>query len=144
MRISRILSAILCLMLVMSLAIPVFAANESYEFNVTAQEGNTKESYDDYRNYNYKTQPNDPATIKCYQSSDPAPGYGFYLRLVNETYNIYTESYWYNNANDLRHPTYVNLANANKKYYCIKGRFDNDYGGTYSISGVFNADYTSP
>lgn len=146
MKLTRILSGFLCLVLVMSLSVTAFAANEDYSFKVTAEEGNTDEFYDEYRNYNYKTQPSDPATIKCYKvpASDPLPGLGFYLHLVNEASNIYTYSYWYNNDNPLRHPTYVNLANANHKNYCIKGRFDNDYGGTYELSGVFNADYTNP
>lgn len=142
MKISRILSAMLCLILIVGLAPSAFAANESYYLLTNAEVGNTSYFQDENPNFNKKTQADDPATIKCVSTN--APGWGYYMRLVNDPNSIYTLSYWYNSTNNLRHPTYVNQAYANNKYYYIEGRFDNDYGGTYSISGVFNADYTTP
>lgn len=144
MKIRKILSGFLCLMLVVSLAVPAFAKDEPYGFKITAPKGNLEEFDDELGNTNYKTQPNDPATIKCNQSSNPAPGWGFYLHLKSEENSARTLSYWYNNTNYLRHPTYVDLSYANHHNYRIRGRFDNESGGTYVLTGVFNADYTNP
>ncbi len=142
MKLFRIFSLALCIMIVFSLSIPAFAANEDYYFNITQGIGSTVIKQDDYGKTNQKTQANDAATIKCGYTT--APGWGFYLHLKSTDYASSTSYYWYNNTNSLRHPGYVNLSIANWKYYFIEGRFDNDYAGTYSILGKFNADYTNP
>lgn len=140
MKKTKILSGILCLMLIASLAIPASAAvvNPEYYFELS----NTGTSFSRAENpkYNHKTQPNDPATIYC--ANTDAPGWGYYLHLRSKEDGIETYNYWYNNTNRLRHPTYVNQAYANEKDYCVWGRIDNDYHYTYFIIGEFNADYT--
>lgn len=143
MRTSKIMSSLLCFILVLGLAVPAFAANEPYEFRLGSKPLHNEEYFRDLlNNTNTKTQPNDPATISCLDSN--APGWGYYLRLKTDSYDVYTYSYWYTNANNLRHPTYVNLPYANYRDYHIEGRYDNDYSAPYYIYGKFNADYTNP
>ncbi len=140
---TKAFSLLLSLVLSMTvLALPARAENVEYYYYVTQAAGSTAMHHDLYENVNLKTLADDPATIKC--TGTDAPGYGFYLRLISKSADNYTRSYWYNSSNYLRHPVYEDQASANKKYYLIEGRFDNDYTGTYYITGLFNADYTSP
>ena len=138
MKLRKLLSGLLCLMLVVSLSVPVFAADVPYSFSLT----NTGTRYvKAVTEPNQKVLPNDPGTIKS--TGTNAPGWGFYMRLKNyDFYNMETYSYWYNNSNMVRHPAYVDQAHSDQKDYFIEGRIDNDYYGTYYISGAFNADYT--
>lgn len=142
MKKSKILSGILCLMLVASFATPASAAviNPEFEFSLT----NTGTSFTEDENEthkNKKTQPNDPATIYCADTN--APGWGYYIHLRSTVGGVETYNYWYNNTNRLRHPTYVNQAAADQKVYRVWGRIDNDYTAEYFIKGEFNADYTN-
>lgn len=142
MKKAKILSGILCLMLVTGLATPASAAVVNPEFKFSLSNTGTAFTEDkNPKHKNTKTQPNDPATIYC--ADTDAPGWGYYLHLRSTEGGIETYNYWYNNTNRLRHPTYVNLASADKKTYRVWGRIDNDYYNTYSISGEFNADYTN-
>lgn len=142
MKISKLLSLVLCMVMVMCLALPASAAvvNPIFEFSLENTDTAFTEDTTLYHE-NKKTQPNDPATIYCTYTN--APGWGYYLHLRSTVGGVETLNYWYNNTNRLRHPTYVNLANANGKTYRVWGRIDNDYYGTYRISGEFNADYTN-
>lgn len=141
MKVSKFLSLVLCMAMVMSLASPASAAviNPPFQFSLT----NTKASFNEdlNNNRNRKTQPNDPATIYCARTD--APGWGYYMHLLSTDNSVQTFNYWYNNTNNLRHPTYMDQANSDQKDYRIRGRIDNDYNGTYYIFGEFNADYTN-
>lgn len=92
MKLSRLFSCILCVVMVFSLAVPAFAANEDYYFNITQKKGSTSIQNDEYGNTNHKTQPNDAGTIKCGYTN--APGWGFYLHLKSTDYTSSTLYYW--------------------------------------------------
>lgn len=142
MKISKLLSLVLCMIMVMCLALPASAAvvNPMFEFSL-ANTGTAFTEDTALYHENTKTQPNDPATIYCTYTN--APGWGYYLHLRSTVGGFETLNYWYNNTNRLRHPTYVSLASANGKTYRVWGRIDNDYYDTYSIYGEFNADHTN-
>lgn len=126
MKKTKILSGILCLMLVTGLATPASAAVVNPEFKFSLSNTGTAFTEDKTpKHENTKTQPNDPATIYCTYTN--APGWGYYLHLRSTEGGIETYNYWYNNTNRLRHPTYVSLASANGKTYRVWGRIDNDY-----------------
>lgn len=141
MKKSIILSGLLCLMLITSLATPASAAviNPEFEFSLT-NSGTTFKPDTNPKHINKKTQANDPATIYCANTN--APGWGYYMHLKSTVDGVETYNYWYNNTNRLRHPTYVNQAAADQKEYRVWGRIDNDFTGPYTIKGEFNADYT--
>lgn len=141
MKITRILSGFLCLMLVMSFAAPASAAVINPEFSFALTNTGTEFKPDIMGNENHKTQPYDPATIYCADTN--APGWGFYIFLRSTVGGFETNKYWYNNTNKLRHPTYVNLNGANGRDYKVWGRIDNDYNEYYYINGEFNADHTN-
>ena len=141
MKVSKMLSLVLCMVLVMSLASPASAAviNPTFKFELT-NHGKTF-SDDSKGNTNKKTQPNDPATIYCAYTN--APGWGYYIHLRSTEGGIETYNYWYNNTNRLRHPTYVDQAHSDGKSYKVRGRIDDEYNSIYVIEGEFNADYTA-
>lgn len=136
MRKSRILAVFCALVMVVNLATTAFAADVSYNFNLS----NTGTTMVRSTGTNQKVIANNAATIRCANTN--ALGWGYYMRLHSTAGNQLTYSYWYNNTNNLRHPSYLNPSQANLKYYYIEGRIDNDYGGPFSISGTFNADET--
>lgn len=142
MKVSKFLSLVICMVMVMSLASPASAAVINPEFEFSLANTGTRFTQDtNPQHKNTKTQPNDPATIYCADTN--APGWGYYIHLRSTVGGVETYNYWYNNTNRLRHPTYVDQANANQKVYRVWGRIDDDYNGTYTIRGEFNADYTN-
>lgn len=98
---------------------------------------------------NTKLYANDPATAATY--SNNAPGWGFafcmaYYDNSDENYHIATltsPGYWISGIGTI-HPPYLSGQNQINRAYYVGARLDDDYNGTYSCSGVFNSDYTSP
>ena len=131
----RIISLIMVMTLLLSFASVAFAASQSFSFNMT-NTGTTSHVYTGTSNK--KVNSNDDATIKCTYTD--APGYGYYLGLCNSSYSSATEKAWYGtNGKTRNHAYYDGKAVVGAKYY-VSGRIDNDYFGTYSINGTFNAD----
>lgn len=142
-----------------SLAIPAFAANESYDFSM---KGNQKQIYTvciGERYYpNTKKIPGDPATIKVASGTTfPPNGYVWAFRLYySSSYNANSDASnkYYSPATnplfvrgyDTFHPTYLTGENIIERDYRIGGRLDDRVTDPnfYVATGKFNADYTNP
>lgn len=136
----RTICIMLGIALIMSLAIPAFAANEPFYFRLSGEQ--TKRMHAYLNAYNIKEYVENHGTIKT--TYNEAPGYGYLLRLgtrigTSSELLYATKSYWYHGAM-LLYPAYEpGRAIKHEKYY-IEGRVDNDYPQTYLVEGVFNAD----
>lgn len=72
MKVSKFLSLVICMVMVMSLASPASAAVINPEFEFSLANTGTRFTQDtNPQHKNTKTQPNDPATIYCADTNAP-------------------------------------------------------------------------
>lgn len=126
--------------LIMSLAIPAFAANEPFYFRLHGEQ--TRRMYAYLNTYSVKKIVDDCATIKT--TYNEAPGYGYMLRLgtrigTSTQLNYATVSYWFSGIIRRYSDYEPGKAILDEKYY-VEGRMDNDFTDTYLVEGVYNAD----
>jgi len=134
----RIISLIMVMTLLLSFASVAFAASQSFSFNMT-NTGTTSHVYTGTSNQ--KINVDDDATIKCTYTD--APGYGYYLGLCNMSNTMATVQKWYGTNGKTRNHEFHDGMAIKNAYYRIHGRIDNDYYGTYTINGKYNADDVS-
>lgn len=134
----KTMTTMLALILMVSIAIPAFAADQAYYFNLTVE--------DAYRVYtatsNQKVIRNDDATIKCTETN--AQGYGYRMGLCYDASNSYlmaTEETWMKTGRT-RNVAYFDNDEAFGNYFHAYGRIDDDYYGPFEITGYYNADET--
>lgn len=133
----RVLAGVMSLGLLMGCA--AYAANESYHFGITAAAGNTT-MYIYSPTSNQKFYNQQDGTIRC--TSQNAPGYGYYIGLTNSKNNVLSTRPQWLKTGRKRYTPYKNNMGIVGDYFKAAGRFDNDYSGTYTCDGTFNADKT--
>ncbi len=133
----KIIASLMLSILALSFVSSALAENVPYSFSMT-NTGTTCYVYSEQGNT--KVNINDDAKIKCITTD--APGYGYYLGLCNSSYSQATVKKWYGvNGRTRKHEYLPGKAVVGHTYY-ITGRIDNDYTGTYDITGLFNSDNT--
>lgn len=136
----KVVSLLLVLIMVAILAVPAFAANIAFSFNLS----NNGRDYTTYKGgYNTKEIKTDPASIQC---TTDAKGLGYSLHLVRKgalgfSWVVATDTYWYRGTNYTLYPSYLEGENDVNIDYYIAGRIDDDYSGPYGATGRFNSDY---
>lgn len=142
--------------LIISMAVPAFAANESFSFTVVGDQTQTFKVYTGTSNV--KTIAGHPATIMTDQNTTFPPDIpNWALRLYYYSgYNSASDasSKYYTKATNIAwmtgyytaHPSYLEGQNIINRSYYIAGRLDDGVTdpNAYRASGKFNADYTTP
>ncbi len=119
---------------------PALAADQDMKFTITAEIDNTKR-WIDKTTKNQKVFKGQVGTAKCL--TNDAPGYGFHIGLVNSKDNsAATKKEWLNYTGCKKYLGYLKGKDIVDDYYQASARFDNDYAGTYSFTGKYNADKT--
>jgi len=134
--IAFIITCVLCL----ASFTPVLAADQDMIFTITAPKNNTT-MYIYSATINQKAYKGQVGTAKC--TTNNAPGYGYLIGLTNSKNNsMATNKQWLNYSGCKKYLSYLSGKDIVNDYYQAAGRFDNDYAGTYSFTGKFNADKT--
>lgn len=134
----RLFPILLIVILTVALSVTAFAAAEDFYFQLS-NTGTTVQVYTG--SSNIKTVQTNPASIGL--ANTDAPGYGMLLHLVywdGSRYTQATTSGWYNPNHFIDTEDYLSGCAVCGRYYYIAGRIDNDYYGTYTTSGRYNAD----
>ena len=152
----RIAMFFLAAALVISMAVPAFAAHDSFSFTVVGDQTQTFKVYTGASNV--KTIPGNPATIMTDQNTTFPPdianwalrlyyysGYNSTSDAFNKNYTKATNIAWMTGYYT-SHPAYLSGQNITNRSYYIGGRLDDGVKdpNAYRASGKFNADYTTP
>ena len=139
MKTNRKVALSLAVILMLSMTASAFAANEPYSFSMSMPKGNTT-MYIDTSSANQKFYNQQDGTIRC--TTQNAPGYGYRIGLAAKSnYAGATNPVWMTSGQKKYTSFYLGMGTVGA-YFHAAGRPDNDYTGTYSISGTFNSDKT--
>lgn len=148
----RVSMLFLVAVMVISLTVPAFAANESYSFDL---EGDGEKTFNIYTDAsNKKTIDSDPATVSTNSNTEipyrTSVAFKMYYKAKSSDsdskdpdYTQATNAAWVSGYYTV-HPTYLTGKAVKGRSYYVGCRLDDSVQGEYHVEGKFNADYTTP